>query len=68
MGVMEELLEQYDREHAFLRSLTWPEEDRDRFTTMPWQGEYRWFRSPNVIPLEKVRRLARDVRCVPSTP
>jgi hypothetical protein len=42
-----------------LRAWTFPEEDRALFTTAPWQGEYRWFRSPNVIPAtqnEGVRR------------
>jgi hypothetical protein len=43
-------------EEAFLRSITFPEEDRRRFTTAPWKGEYRWFRSPNVVPLEQHRR------------
>jgi hypothetical protein len=33
------------------------EEDRRLFTTAPWKGEYRWFRSPNVICLEKYRQL-----------
>jgi len=29
-----------------LRAWTFPEEDRALFTTAPWRGEYRWFRSP----------------------
>jgi hypothetical protein len=57
MGMLNELLEQDDREHEFLRSVTIPEEDRSKFTSTKWQGEYRWFRSSNVIPLETVRRL-----------
>lgn len=34
---------------AFLREWTIPEEDRAKYTTQPWAGEFRWFRSPNVI-------------------
>jgi hypothetical protein len=30
--------------------MTFPEEDRRMLTT--WKGEFRWFRSPNVIPFE----------------
>ena len=46
---------QKDRE-MFLREWTIPEEDRAKFTTQPWAGEYRWFRSPNVVCLERYRR------------
>jgi hypothetical protein len=56
----ETLLEQlraYEDEHAFLRQFVVPEEDRHRFTTVKWAGEYRWFRSPNVVALEKVRSI-----------
>jgi hypothetical protein len=52
---MQALKEEDDE--AFLRRLIFPEEDRHVFTTTPWGGGYRWFRSPNVICLEKVRRL-----------
>lgn len=46
-----------DREsdEAFLRSMTFPEEDRRMFTAAPWSGGFRWFRSPNVIPLERYK-------------
>jgi hypothetical protein len=31
-------------------------EDWSSFTSIPWRGEgRRWFRSPNVIPLERYR-------------
>jgi hypothetical protein len=43
---------------AFFRPIVVPEEDRHLFTTAPWRGEFRWFRSPNVIPIEKYRRSA----------
>jgi hypothetical protein len=39
-----------------LRGWTFPEEDRALFTTAPWRGEYRWFRSPNVVCIEHWRR------------
>jgi hypothetical protein len=40
-------------EDAFWRKLILPQEERDR----PWEGKgYRWFRSPNVIPLEQWRK------------
>jgi hypothetical protein len=38
-----------------LREWTFPEEDRALFTTAPWRGEYRWFRS-NVVCIEQWRR------------
>jgi hypothetical protein len=43
-------------EHAFWRKLVLPQEDRKT----PWEGKgYRWFRSPNVIPLEQWRQHKR---------
>ena len=45
--------ESRERDEAFLREWTIPEEDRAKYTSQPWAGEYRWFRSPNVIPLER---------------
>ena len=50
---------------AFMRSITIPEEDRHLFTTAPWTGGYRWFRSPNVIPLEQYRRRRRHQKGEP---
>ncbi len=44
----------------FLKEWTIPEEDRIRYTSQPWAGEYRWFRSPNVIPLEHYRRRRQE--------
>ena len=36
-------------DEAFLRQLVIPEEDRAKYLPhVPWTGEYRWFRSPNV--------------------
>jgi hypothetical protein len=47
----------YDEEHAFARQLFLPEEEREKYPAVKWDGGYRWFRSPNVICLEKYRRL-----------
>jgi hypothetical protein len=46
-------------EDRFWRKLILPEEDRRLYTSTPWTGGYRWFRSPNVVCLEKYRRLKR---------
>ena len=43
----------WDKEDAFWRKLILPQEER----SIPWEGKgYRWFRSPNVVPLEQWRR------------
>ena len=34
------------------RQMTLSYEDRPVFTSAPWRGEHRWFRSDNIIPLE----------------
>jgi hypothetical protein len=39
-----------------LREWTFPEEDRALYTTAPWRGEFRWFRTSNVVCLEQWRR------------
>ena len=57
MGTLEEQLARYEEDHALLRQCIIPEEDRAKYTSAKWSGEYRWFRSPNVVCLEKVRRL-----------
>jgi hypothetical protein len=54
---LEQALQAYEADHAFLRQFVIPEEDRCLFTTVKWSGEYRWFRSPNVVALEKVRAI-----------
>jgi len=45
------------KDEAFLRQVVFPEEDRRLFTTVPWSGGFRWFRSPNIVPIERWRRL-----------
>jgi hypothetical protein len=42
-------------DERFLRSVTFPEEDRQRASEAPWNGGYRWFRADNVIPIEHWR-------------
>jgi hypothetical protein len=53
-----ERLAAFEAEHEWLRQITLPEEDRSMFTSAPSSG-YRWFRAPNIICLETVRRLRR---------
>ena len=53
-SIMEQL-QAYEDEHVFLRQFVVSEEDRHRFTSVKWAGEYRWFRSPNVVCIEKAR-------------
>jgi hypothetical protein len=50
-----ELLAQYEGEHSTMRKLVLPQDDSRRRTG--WHGGYRWFRSENVICLEKVRAI-----------
>jgi hypothetical protein len=57
MGTISDAIAQYDDEHSFARSITLPEEDRARYRSVAWEGGYRWFRSPNIICLEKARRV-----------
>jgi hypothetical protein len=45
-----------------LQRLTFAEEDRSRFTTTTWRGEYRWFRSANVVDLQHYRSAAEKER------
>lgn len=59
---IQEALEAYDREHAFARSVLLPEEDRAKLTAARWEGGYRWFRTPNVVCLEKAQRLRAEGR------
>ena len=57
MCAISDAIARYDDEHAFARQVILPEEDRAQYTPAPWLGGYRWFRSSNVICLEKYRRL-----------
>ena len=42
-----------DEDEAFLRTLVLPEEDVIGRRT--WTRGFRWFRSPNIVPLERYR-------------
>jgi hypothetical protein len=44
-------------DEKFFRKIVFAEEDRHRFTTAPWRGEYRWYRSANITPIEHWRRV-----------
>ena len=46
------------KDNAFLQRWTLPEEDRPK--RQQWDGGYRWFRSPNVVPLEQYRQARED--------
>jgi hypothetical protein len=53
-----QVLAEYEAEYAFVRQISLPVEDRMQY--MPQNighGPYRWFRSPNVVCLEKYRQL-----------
>jgi hypothetical protein len=45
-----------ESDEAFYRHLILPEEQRRLLTAAKWDGSFRWFQSPNVIPFEKYRR------------
>ena len=62
MGTIQEAIAQYDEKHSFAQQLTIPEEDRAKYTSAKWAGGFRWFRSRNVVCLEKYRLLARRQR------
>ena len=57
MGSISTAIAKYEEAHAFARQLFLPEEERVKYTSVKWDGGYRWFRSPNVVCLEKYRRL-----------
>jgi hypothetical protein len=58
MSTLTDAVARYEQARAFARTVTLPEEDRARFTSAPWQGGYRWFRSSNVVKLERYRSAA----------
>jgi hypothetical protein len=46
-----------DDDEAFMRSLIRPEEDRRRLHPgVAWEGGFRWFRSPNIVCMERYRQ------------
>jgi hypothetical protein len=44
------------KDEAFYRRLILPEEDRRQYPAFEPKRSYRWFRSPNVIPIEHWQR------------
>ena len=48
------------KDEEFLRQVVFAEEDRHLFTTAPWHGGFRWFRSANVVPIEHWRRVEAE--------
>jgi hypothetical protein len=54
---MEKTTKKVAPNEAFLRSIIFPEEDRHLYTSLPWCGGYRWFKSKNVVCIEHYRRL-----------
>jgi hypothetical protein len=46
---------------AFYRKRILPEEDRRDRLGVEWKGGYRWFKSPNVVPIEHYRRQLEPV-------
>jgi hypothetical protein len=57
--------DEYEDEDTFWRKLVLPQEERMRLG-IPWNGGYRWFRSPNVVCLQQWRRKMRDGRATPT--
>jgi hypothetical protein len=57
-----EMIPAKDDDDEFFRALIFPEEDRALFTTAKWNGGHRWFRSPNVVCIEKHPRPTQPSR------
>ena len=51
-----------DDDEDFLRHLVPCEEDRQRLGFPRWEGGYRWFRAPNVVPIEWIRERKQHER------
>jgi hypothetical protein len=47
-----------ESDEAFMREIAPAEEDRHLFTSAPWNGGYRWYRSSNVVCIEQYARAA----------
>jgi hypothetical protein len=48
---------------AFWQRLILPEEERRHlYPDYKWSGGYRWFRSPNVYPIEKYRHRKQEAQ------
>ena len=42
-------------EATFFRSMMFPEEERRRYTSQPWDGSFRWFKAENVLCRQRPR-------------
>jgi hypothetical protein len=49
-------------DEAWLRKYTFSEEERLSLTSAEWAGGFRWFASPNIIPLEHYRDREQTTR------
>jgi hypothetical protein len=49
---------------TFMRRITFAEEDRHRFTSTPYRSGFRWFKSENVVPIERWRKKGGGVGIV----
>jgi hypothetical protein len=47
-------------DEAFFRTVIFCEEDRHRYVGKPYDGGFRWFRNPNIVPIEHWRRVRTD--------
>jgi hypothetical protein len=54
--MMNKLVNLDEDDETSMRRITFAEEDRHRYTSTPWRGGFRWFRSENVVPMERWRR------------
>jgi hypothetical protein len=54
---IDDALVRYEADHEFARQVLLPVEDQLRYGLRHQQTGYRWFRSPNIVDLEKYRRL-----------
>jgi hypothetical protein len=60
---LNKLLEDYRLANSWMQELAIAEEDRAGLTTARWKpGEFRFFRSHNVVPIEVARMLRDRVR------
>jgi hypothetical protein len=62
---MEKTTKRVAPDEEFLRSIIFPEEERRLYTSALWCGEYRWFRSANIVCIEHYRQ-RRDTPAIGS--
>jgi hypothetical protein len=54
-----------DDDDEFMKSITWCEEDLRRLYPhlVGKSGGFRWFKSPNIVPIERYRKLSKNEGC-----